>query len=278
MDLPDNFSFSQRSLQDFDYCKRLFRYRYVEKIKWPAVELDPIDELEKRAKLGAEFHRVVHQFYSGIPEQKIENSLGDPTLKKWWNNFKNSMIKNSDESDAYLAEVRLYSIVRNMRLTAKIDLIAVKPDGSRIIYDWKTSRKRPQRKALNGHFQTMVYPFVLISARDRIFPWKNFTPDQVKMIYWFAEFPEDIEVFSFDQHNLDRAREVISNVIEKIDRMRPGEFSKTNQEIKCNYCVYRSLCERGYLPGNDEDASEWILPEETREFDFDFDQITEIEY
>jgi CRISPR/Cas system-associated exonuclease Cas4 (RecB family) len=278
MDLPKNFNFSQRSLQDFIYCRRLFQYRYIEHIKWPAVALDPIDELENRAKLGAEFHRIVQQYFSGISEEKIENYLGENKLRKWWINFKNSIIKDLDNSDSYLPEVRLYSVIQNFRLIAKIDLIAVKSDGSRIIFDWKTSKKRPERKILSENFQTMVYPYLITSAGNRIYPWKKISPNKVKMIYWFAEFPENVEIFRFDSNKFNTAKEEIRNIIEKIERMKPGDFSKTDQISKCKFCVYRSLCGRGDLPGNDEEANEWFLQEETREFDLDIDQIAEIEF
>ena len=278
MDLPKNFNHSQKSLQDFLYCRRLFKYRYIERIKWPAVELHPINELEKRAQLGAEFHRIVHQFYSGVSEEKIEDYLGERIIKKWWTNFKNSIVKNLDEADIYLPEVRLYSYIGDSRLIAKIDLISIKPDGNRIIYDWKTSQKRPKREFLLSQFQSLVYPFLVISVDDRIYPWKKVDPDMVRMIYWFAEYPENIEIFKFDEKKFNESKEVITDTIEKIENMNYGDFIKTDQEVKCKFCIYRSLCGRKGYPGDVAEATDWILPEERNHYEMDLNQIEEIEY
>ena len=278
MNLPENFNYSQKSLQDFIYCSRLFKNRYIDRIKWPAVELNPVDELEYRAKSGAEFHRIVYQFFSGISEEKIESNIRDKLIKTWWENFKISIAAKEDHKDIYLSEARIYTFIGDFRLIAKLDLIAVKPDGRRIIYDWKTTHNRYKRKILSDHFQTKVYPYVLVSASDRIFPWEKTDPDRVKMIYWFAEYPENPEVFEFDEIEFIKVEEEIRRIIEKIDGMNPEDFTKTQQQRKCEYCVYRSLCGRGDLAGQHEDTLELYYSEKTRELEFDLDQINEIEF
>lgn len=278
MILPENFNYSQKSLQDFVYCGRLFKYRYIDRINWPAVELDPVNELELRAKSGAEFHRAVHQYFAGVSEEKIEGYLVDSLLKKWWDNFKISIIKNLDKADTFLPEVRLYSVIQGFRVIAKLDLVAIKPDGRWIIYDWKTSKVRYKRKVLGENFQTKVYPFILSSAGKHLYPSKRIESDQLKMIYWFAEYPGNMELFEFDKYKLTQAKEEIGNTIEKIAGMNPEEFLKTDQEVKCKFCVYRALCERGDLPGEDEEANELIFSEESAEFEWDLDKIAEIEF
>ncbi len=278
MILPENFNYSQKSLQDFVYCRRLFKYRYIDRINWPAVELDPVNELELRAKSGADFHRAVHQYFAGVSEEKIEDYLVDSSLKKWWDNFKISIIKNLDEADKFLPEVRLYSVIQGFRVIAKLDLVAIKPDGRWIIYDWKTSKIRYKSGVLGEHFQSKVYPYILFCAGKHLCPSKRIEPDQLKMIYWFAEYPWNMEIFEFDKYKLTQAKDEIGNTIEKISGMNPEEFLKTDQEVKCKFCVYRALCERGDLPGQDGEANELIFSEESAQYEYDFDQIVEIEF
>ena len=39
--LPDDFHFSQGSLQDYVDCQRRFQLRYLMKLAWPAVDAEP---------------------------------------------------------------------------------------------------------------------------------------------------------------------------------------------------------------------------------------------
>ena len=71
MPLPDNFQFSQASLQDFVDCPRRFHLRYLLNVAWPAAEAEPIEEQERRVQLGLAFHRMVQQQLVGIPEVRI---------------------------------------------------------------------------------------------------------------------------------------------------------------------------------------------------------------
>ena len=75
MSLPDDFQFSQSSLQDFETCARRFQLRYLRQLSWPAVESEPIQEAERLAQLGADFHRLVHQHLVGIDEETLTASI-----------------------------------------------------------------------------------------------------------------------------------------------------------------------------------------------------------
>ena len=83
MSLPKNFQFSQSSLQDFETCPRRFQLRYLRQLSWPAIESEPIQEAERLAQLGTDFHRLVHQHLVGIDEETLETSLSSaqPELK-----------------------------------------------------------------------------------------------------------------------------------------------------------------------------------------------------
>ena len=67
--LPDNFTFSQNNLQDYVDCKRRFLLRHVQKLEWPAIESEPVLEQEQLMLLGQQFHLMVQQKLSGIPEE-----------------------------------------------------------------------------------------------------------------------------------------------------------------------------------------------------------------
>ncbi len=75
MTLPDDFVFTQNNLQDFVDCPRRFQLKYLLKMAWPAPISEPIEENDHLIQLGSQFHQMVHQFFLGIPEEKITRWL-----------------------------------------------------------------------------------------------------------------------------------------------------------------------------------------------------------
>ena len=66
----------------------------------------------------------------------------------------------------------------------------------------------------------------------------------------------------------------LRELIEEIDRAQ--SFPLTENERRCRYCTYRSLCERGGAGQVDLLDVDDELEEE--DFELDFDQIVEIEF
>jgi hypothetical protein len=64
--LPDEFAFSQSSLQAYVDCERRFWLAYVEQLPWPAVEAAPIYEHEQLMRTGATFHRLIERNEIGL--------------------------------------------------------------------------------------------------------------------------------------------------------------------------------------------------------------------
>ena len=278
MRIPKNFQFSQKSLSDYAACKRLFKYRYLDKIEWPAVEIEPVKEREHRMKLGADFHRALQQFFVGVPRENIENQFADALLSKWWRNLESSLDKIIGKDDIQLPEVRISAPIKEHRFIAKLDLIVVKPDGRRIIFDWKTSSKRPNLTILSNHMQTRVYPYLLLSAGDHVYPWEKFSPQQVEMVYWFAEHPGNPEKIIYSEVQFQEDEDYLNGLVSEICVLTKLNFHKTDDERRCRLCVYRSLCDRGIEAGNFEEIEDLYLEDTGVENEFDFDQITEIEY
>ena len=67
----NDFQFSQASLQDFQDCRRRFYLKYVEKLGWPAIEAEPALLNEELMQQGADFHRLVHQFFLAYTDQEL---------------------------------------------------------------------------------------------------------------------------------------------------------------------------------------------------------------
>jgi CRISPR/Cas system-associated exonuclease Cas4 (RecB family) len=289
MTLPDNFHFSQSSLQDFVDCRRRFQLRYLLHVAWPAVETEPALENERFMQQGAAFHRLVHQQHLGVPAEALDGLAQEEDLRRWWGNYlgpgglKGSLLAEMEGSLRF-SETSLSAPLGNFRLLAKYDLIAIAPDGSARILDWKTSRKRPRRPWLAARLQTRLYPYLLVRAGAQLNGGKALLPEAVEMLYWFADFPEQPERFPYSQKTYQEDERYLLGLIETLQRLGEQDFPLTSDEKRCAFCVYRSLCNRGVRAGDLEKASltdEASLTSERGDgslSDLDFEQIAEIAY
>jgi CRISPR/Cas system-associated exonuclease Cas4 (RecB family) len=276
MALPSDFQFSQSSLQDYVDCPRRFQLRYVLQLAWPAQEVEPALENEQHMRQGAAFHRLVHRHALGIPAENLSRAAREPDLRRWWHNY----LEHRPEG---LPEMRFPEIVLSAptgehRLLAKYDLVAVDAGQRAIIVDWKTSRKRTKRKYLAERLQTKVYPYLLVRAGAHLNSGQPIAPEQVEMIYWFADHPDDPAHFSYDEAQYEADRACLTSLVEEIAGPGDVDFPLTPQEQRCKFCPYRSLCQRGVKAGSLDEMEDEADAGDAFGVVLDFDQIAEIEY
>ncbi|MCZ2145844.1 MAG: PD-(D/E)XK nuclease family protein, partial [Anaerolineales bacterium] len=92
--LPDNFTFTQSSLQTFVNCKYQFYLRYIEHFLWPAPATNDMLAFERDRSAGARFHQLVHQLLLGIPaESLVRSAENDPDARvcRWFELFRKSV-------------------------------------------------------------------------------------------------------------------------------------------------------------------------------------------
>lgn len=282
MSLIDNFQFSQANLQDFMDCRRRFQLRYLQHIVWPAVESEPILENERFLQQGARFHRMIQQHLVGVPADRLSGFAADEELGRWWENYLPfaSDLDGQPGQSRLNPEVALTASLGNHSLVAKCDLIVVEQDGAATIYDWKTSRKRPNRRWLESRLQTRVYLYLLVRAGAHLNQMQDFSPEKVEMVYWFADFPGQPERFTYSMEQYQADERYLLALIQTIEGLEETGFPLTSDDRACRYCVYRSLCGRGVQAGSFRDQEDSVLEEgfEAQEFEIDFDQIAEIEF
>lgn len=295
MSLPAGFQFSQGSLQDYMDCHRRFQLRYLLRQAWPAVESEPMLESERLMQQGARFHRLVQQHLLGVPAERLEVFAKDEHLERWWNNYLGDRNPSGvHEIKAQVPEVTLSTALGGFRLVAKYDLIVAGEDGRLVIVDWKTSRKRSKRKWLVERLQSRVYPYLLVQAGGQLLAQRGATyggkehrlqralhlakPEQVEMVYWFAEFPEQPERIKYNQSQYEDDESFLKSLVAEIERREQDDFTLTPDVKRCAYCVYRSLCDRGISAGDLGDFDETMDEGGEIEITLDFDQIAEIEF
>ena len=283
-------SLSQSSLQDYVDCAKRFQLRYLEQLSYPAVESEPTLENEKHQQEGAYFHRMVQQYLVGVPAERITKIANTPNLQRWWENFQSN--KNllgltplrsaagalrGDLSGLY-PEATLSAPLGNYRLVAKYDLLAIH-DNKVTIYDWKTYRKRPRDEWLAARMQTRVYRALLVNAGSHLNNGKPFQPEQIEMVYWFADFANEPARFSYTATQYKRDWDTLAKLADEILRSAQNDgsdYPKTDDTTKCSYCPYRSYCDRGVHAGELEQAEAEMEAEEL--FDVNFEQIGEIAF
>ncbi len=269
---PNPFTFSQSSLQDYFDCPRRFRLRYLDRLNWPAVESEPVVEIERRQQEGQVFHRLVQQHLLGIPAEKLSRLANTPNLERWWQNYVGTDLGINDY--AKYVEPSLSAPLLQQRVLAKYDLIAIQTGRKALIVDWKTYARRPRDEWLAAHWQTRVYRSLLVMAGAHLNHGQALRPEQVEMVYWFADFPSEPARFRYQADQFQRDRSALESLIAEI--ASAAQVPLTEDEKKCRFCVYRSFCERGRQAG--EGLESETGGETESAFDINFEQIGEIEY
>ena len=286
--LPPDFHFSQSSLQDYVNCPRLFQLRYLLKLAWPAVEAEPIQENEQRMQMGGVFHQLIHQHLLGLPEERLSRIAVDEHLARWWQNYLDfaadltsllNLRGSETASDLQLhPEVLLSAPLGNYRLVAKYDLIVVLPGVRAFIFDWKTSRKLPPRQWLDHRLQTRVYPYLLVKAGTYLNAGMSFQPEQVEMIYWYAEQPDEIQRFPYNQGKHQEDGRYLTDLVSEIKALGGIDFTLTSDRKRCHYCTYRSYCDRGVQAGVLDEVETDLDDTDDLDIAIDFEHIAEIEF
>ena len=263
--LPEYFVFTQQNLQDYVDCQYRFYLRNIHKLEWPAIESEPIRELEELMLLGTRFHLLCQQYFSGIPVEVLNSQIMHPELEQWWKNI--LLLGLQPNPKTSLVEKLISIPFAGFRLTAKFDLLLCQSSEKVFIYDWKTSQHQPKRQTLLERMQSKVYPLVTANTNVK----NSCSASSLSMIYWYPAFPNSPISFAYSESQYKADQTQLEMLVAEIAGKTEDEFKKTDKDKVCTYCRFRSLCNRGIAAGIVDSLDE--IPISDNPFNLDFDAL-----
>ena len=255
MSLDPDFTFSANSLQDYKDCHRRFELKYLLKQSWPAEETEPVLDWERELQLGSQFHQMVFQYLNGLPQEALLAGAQDPDLVDWFGNFL-AFYTALDLKQIY-PEFRVRIPLGSYQAVAVFDLLALTADGRLLILDWKTAKKVSRRSFMAERMQTLLYPLAALESAANFLPGVPLAAESLQMTYVFVrQSAENTLSFNYDAHQHTANRKRLEGLVNEIVSLELRPFPKTDDERRCKFCAYRSLCERGESAGALSDLEE----------------------
>ncbi len=274
MKLPLDFAFNQNNLQDYLDCPRRFQLRHVLRQSWPALVSEPLLVHEALMEQGQRFHTLAQQYLAGVPPEALAPGATDLELQAWWDNF--LAFSTLLPEGTRRTEFTLQTSLDGFRILAKYDLLIASPDGRLYIFDWKTSRQRTRRSALQERVQTRLYPYLTLKAAGHLLPEKTANAARIRMSYWFAAHPGQTETFEYTGGQAQEDEAFLRHWMHEISGLEQPVLALTGDPRRCRFCNYRSLCERGGQAGSVNELEDEL--EDSGSPDLDFSSLPEIEF
>ena len=272
--IEPGYLFSQHSLNTYLRCPRRFLLKYVERQPWPMPEDRDPRAYQEHLRRGRVFHHWLMREHVGIDMDPIVDACEDPQLQMWWQAAR-SFDRGALPSGLREAELPVVVPIGAYRLYARYDYLALDPGGDAVVVDWKTLEMRPSLRVLRQRVQTRVYLYVLVAAGHVLTGGIPIDADQVRMLYWFANYPEESATVPYSAQAFRRDARDLAQLVEEIARQPAEAFVGCQNTRLCARCNYRSLCHReeSHLTKEGED---WL--DEDIDFDLELEEATELEY
>ena len=188
---------SQSQLTLIEQCPRKFQYLYLDQLTAPI----PPEQREHLTR-GSQVHHLMQQNELQLPHSSLQDltprsPTGSPTTPPITSaqstrqgqlyqmvHALTAAVPPLDETTVFRqSEYRLTLDWSGVLLTVIYDLLLLEPAKAHI-FDWKTYLSPPNlqtlRQHLAQHWQTKLYPFVLVETSD-------YKPDEVDIAYWFVK-------------------------------------------------------------------------------------------
>ncbi|WP_066426076.1 PD-(D/E)XK nuclease family protein [Anabaena sp. 4-3] len=262
---------SQGHLNLLESCPRKFQHTYLEQLNSPVEQLNsPANREyeeesqkyeEKSQSLGSHFHLLMQQREMGLP---IDSLLAaDTKLQSLMSAFAEAApeVLNNKTDNAIFRESEHYRTlqVQDYLLTVIYDLLIADAQQAQIL-DWKTTKKRPNKRTLAQNWQTLLYMYVLAET-------SSYLPENISMTYWFVQSegaPQNI-TFTYSQRQHQQTAKKLNQLLSQLttwlaDYQQNQPFPQVGTGSKaCDYCHFTRRCDR--IPATEPVKAQNSLPD-----------------
>ena len=247
---------SRYKLEAFWVCQRRFQLRYISRLRWPNT---PVSQgLEEAFFQGELFHRLLEQFLLGLMQELPEDVSAD--IRHWWHTFQTN--PPLFPIGKRYPELSLSVPLGNHFLFGRFDLLILNENEAHI-FDWKTEREPRSFEKLRDDWQTRLY-FTMVMEGSRALGYQ-YTPEQIKMTYWFARAPEKSVTIGYTESQHRENWATLLATTERIEQrlLTPlAVWPLTDNWATCQECGYQNYCGRRRDSAESPLASAQLLEEE----------------
>ena len=231
----------------------MFRRLYLEQLANP-----PNLKQQEQLDWGEQFHRLMQQQELGLAIAPLLNthqpyntaiaSLLEAVTKE---QKVNKTLWQEAEHTRTLKQ-------RHYLLTVVYDLLTINTNGAEI-FDWKTYLRPKNTNQLTNHWQTRLYPYVLVETSD-------LRPEQIGFTYWFVQGspqPQPLR-FQYSDEQHQKNRRDLAQLLTQLDQWLDSEpetaFSHhPHCQKNCPYfSIFDTQTNSPSLWDNPQDLPQWI--------------------
>jgi CRISPR/Cas system-associated exonuclease Cas4 (RecB family) len=237
---------AQSYLNNWQICARKFQHTHINNLAAPISS-----ELEERLQLGQRFHLLMQQHELGLEVNALADHANNPNLPKWLARAQLwlAQLQQTMPGDYHSEHRRTLGIAIDRHLpqdrqdqqmymlNAVYDLV-IFGNGFAQIIDWKTHQKPLTAVSLRESWQTRLYLYLLAATTA-------YTPDQIKMTYWFANGIEPITL-SYDQAQQEQTQADLSRILAEINTAQANHHFPQLElgSETCQKCDFAYRCDR----------------------------------
>lgn len=249
---------SYSNIESFKSCPLKYKYQNIDKIKAPK-NIDALFGSSAHSALKFMFQKTplyptvdqVVDYFRGVWDQKkismdTQSSVlsaeavyykeGISLLEKFYKNNPPWNYNTVDLESRFIFDIKNAKDGGQHVVSGIMDRIDKTVDGSFEIIDYKTKRKMPAQKEIDGDLQMSIYHLGLLEK------WPHIDTDKVKLSFYFLKHGEKIST-KRTKEQLEATRVLILDTIAEIEsRIKNNNDFPPNPSPLCDWCGYKQMC------------------------------------
>ena len=248
---------SYSSLETFKTCPLKYKFQEIDKIRAPK---------NIEAVFGSAVHSALKYMFQRSPLYPALNQVLD-YFRDIWDQRKTAIVPSHDKSEEDIfykegalllenfykrnqpwnfnvidLESRFETEIEDKKtgekhiLAGVIDRVDKNSDDAYEIIDYKTARKMPAQKDIDGNLQMSIYHLGLLKR------WPHLDAGKIKLSFYFLKHREKIST-ARTQQQLEDTKKTVLNIIGDISEKIKNDYNfPPTPSALCDWCGYRRIC------------------------------------